>query len=272
MNRLNIKRLTHTGLILFVLISFNACVQNDEPKKELPEAIVEMIDVGGYELEVISRGKGDHTIILESGLDETYDTWIEPGIFDSLAQYYKVIAYNRAGYGKSDRGPVPRVPMQVFNDLKSIIDSKSNNEQVFLVGHSMGGAYVRATAIQYPEQVAGIVLIDPSHEDPNDEEPIPYEEIDYWVTQQVQHGAKDEVTVINEVVEFMRGLENLPDQPTVVLTARNTEHFSHMLPLHESLGQGVSPENFIHEIVDTGHFIHVEDPVYTINVIRSLVN
>lgn len=124
-----------------------------------------LIDVGGYRLHVDSRGPASAgpTVILEggAGLGSVTWGWIQPRI----AETTRVVAYDRAGVGWSDRGPEPRDGQQIARELHSALQGAGIQEPYVLVGHSFGGLYVRMFADMYPEEVVGLVLVDPTHPD-----------------------------------------------------------------------------------------------------------
>jgi pimeloyl-ACP methyl ester carboxylesterase len=106
---------------------------------------------------------GRPTIILESGLGFPLIewAWVQP----ALAQVTRVVAYDRAGIGWSERGPLPRDGQRIAHELHATLHAAGIDGPYVLVGHSAGGLYARRFAALYPAEVAGMVLIDPSHED-----------------------------------------------------------------------------------------------------------
>jgi pimeloyl-ACP methyl ester carboxylesterase len=83
----------------------------------------------------------------------------------AVAATTRVCAYDRAGLGWSDPGPTPRDARQVVHELHTLLDRAAIAPPYVLVGHSIGGMYVRVYAAQYPNEVAGLVLVDSSHPD-----------------------------------------------------------------------------------------------------------
>jgi pimeloyl-ACP methyl ester carboxylesterase len=82
-----------------------------------------------------------------------------------VAQTTRVCAYDRAGLGWSERGPEPLTVEHTVEELHTLLTNAGIEGPYVLVGHSLGGAYVRAYAFRYPEEVVGLVLVDASHED-----------------------------------------------------------------------------------------------------------
>lgn len=123
----------------------------------------QMIDVGGYRLHLYCIGQntdGRPTVILESGLGATSSAWawIQP----EVAKTTRVCAYDRAGMGWSDSSPAPRDAQNIATELHTLLQNAQIPGPYVLAGWSYGGMYVRQYASQYPDEVAGLVLIDSS--------------------------------------------------------------------------------------------------------------
>jgi pimeloyl-ACP methyl ester carboxylesterase len=121
----------------------------------------QLVDVGGYRLHINCIGQGRPTVILESGLANPSSIWgwVQP----EVAHGTRVCAYDRTGVGWSDAGPEPRDGQQIARELHTLLDRANIPGPYVLVGHSVGGLYVRVYAAQYPQDVAGMVLIDAEH-------------------------------------------------------------------------------------------------------------
>ena len=116
------------------------------------------IDVGGHRLHVNCAGSGSPTVILESGLGESGAYW--GWISTAVARDTKVCVYDRAGRGWSEPAPVAQDGLAVARDLHDLLECGNVQAPYVLVGHSSGAQYVRIFAGRYPEQVAGVVLLD----------------------------------------------------------------------------------------------------------------
>ena len=121
----------------------------------------EMIDLGGRRLHVVRAGprSGQRTIVLEHGAFGCASDW---GVVQArlAAKGLHSIAYDRAGLGLSDPGPLPRDGRALNADLSSLLSVMGEAGPFVLVGHSMGGLMVRLFALTHPEQVSGVVLVD----------------------------------------------------------------------------------------------------------------
>jgi pimeloyl-ACP methyl ester carboxylesterase len=121
------------------------------------------VDVGGYRLHIHCVGEnidGRPTVILETGLGSTSSAWawIQP----EVARTTRVCAYDRAGAGWSDPGLTPRNGQSIVTELHALLQNAQLPGPYVLAGWSYGGLYIRAYADRYPDQVAGLVLIDSS--------------------------------------------------------------------------------------------------------------
>jgi len=108
-------------------------------------------------------GQGSPTIILESGSGGPSIDWLM--VQPEVAKFSRVCSYDRAGYGWSDAGPEPRSSLEIAHELKQLLQAADEKGPYVLVGHSMGGYNIRVYTGQYPNDVAGMVLVDASHED-----------------------------------------------------------------------------------------------------------
>jgi pimeloyl-ACP methyl ester carboxylesterase len=125
-----------------------------------------LIDVGGYRLHLDCTGTsrpGSPTVILEAAFANTSVVWskVQPGV----ASFTRVCSYDRAGYGWSDTGPLPRTAGHMVMELHTLLARAGVPGPYVLVGHSYGGAIMQLYAFTYPQQVAGLVLVESMHED-----------------------------------------------------------------------------------------------------------
>lgn len=125
-----------------------------------PRAVVHgrLVDVGPYRLHLQCSGTGTPTVVVEPGGGASAATlgWIAPAV----ARQTRVCVYDRAGRGWSDPAEIPPDGAQVADDLHTLLDRAHVTGPYVLAGHSFGGLYVQAFAARYPDQVAGLVLID----------------------------------------------------------------------------------------------------------------
>lgn len=115
----------------------------------------------GRRMNLTCMGEGSPVVLLEAGLGPSRWGFVQP----KMARITRSCSYDRAGMGFSDVGPRPRDAVAVAADLHALLTAAGLKGPYVLVGHSLGGFFVRLFADLYPEQVAGMVLIDPSAED-----------------------------------------------------------------------------------------------------------
>jgi pimeloyl-ACP methyl ester carboxylesterase len=115
-------------------------------------------DVGGHRLHLDCTGTGSPTVVLESGLGEISPHWA--WIARSVAADTRVCAYDRAGQGWSDDSSGPRDGATIAADLHTLLQKANEPGPYVFVGHSIGGPYVMTYAQRYPDEVAGMVLLD----------------------------------------------------------------------------------------------------------------
>lgn len=173
--------------LVFAILAFSAVgggyetVQGATASDVLP-ATGRLIDVGGHKLYLNCVGSGSPTVVLEPGGGGTSSQlgWIAPAV----AQSTRVCVYDRAGRGWSETADSPQDGAQIATDLHTLLHRGGVTGPYVLAGHSFGGLYVRIFAAHYPDEVAGLVLVDstasrepatsviPSSEDGNSDYPV----------------------------------------------------------------------------------------------------
>jgi len=113
----------------------------------------------GCRLYAFEEGKGEATVLFESGIGATHLNW--RGIQDSIATLAHTVSYDRAGLGWSGPSQSPRTPGNIAAELHQMLEAAGLKPPYVLVGHSFGGVVMRRFALLYPEEVSGVVLVDP---------------------------------------------------------------------------------------------------------------
>ncbi|MEZ4737663.1 MAG: alpha/beta hydrolase [Caldilineaceae bacterium] len=124
----------------------------------------QLVDVGGYKLHIVCTGpqnKDAPTVILDHVGAANAAQWglVQP----EIAKTTRVCAYDRAGFGWSERGPTPRDARQSMLELHSLLGKAGIPAPYVLVGHSYGANVARLYVAEYPDEVGGMVLVDPGH-------------------------------------------------------------------------------------------------------------
>lgn len=118
------------------------------------------IDIGGRRINMHCAGTGTPTVILMAGIFSWSVVWYKTQ--PVIAQNTRVCTFDRASYGFSDPAPRPQLLAEVVEDLHAALKAGTIPGPYVLVGHSLGGIEVRLYAQRWPEEVAGMVLVDSS--------------------------------------------------------------------------------------------------------------
>jgi len=136
------------------------------------------VDVGGRKIHLECKGAGAPAVILISGYRNNAEIWtVEPGpgltpVFTAVAQFTRACAYDRPGtlldadhLSRSDRVPMPRTAEAITTELHAMLDPAGIKGPYVLAAHSLGGLFAWLYTATYPEDVAGLVLVDAWQED-----------------------------------------------------------------------------------------------------------
>lgn len=145
-------------LVGFVFQSYSSYVDSTSFDKR-----GEMIDIGGYSLYVEDTGTGKVTVIFDAGMGDDSSVWNK--VVEEVSQFSRVITYDRAGLGWSEKSPHERDSKTIVAELHSVLGEKGITGPIILVGHSFGGVNMQRYTLAYPEDVAALVLVDSAHED-----------------------------------------------------------------------------------------------------------
>ena len=270
-----------------------------------------LIDIGGRRLWLECRGSGGPTVILEAGFRTRADLWsndlIQPNaprtmVLPGVARFTRVCAYDRPGTAtvldgallpsRSDAVPMPRTAQDAVSDLHALLDVAAIPGPYVLVGHSFGGLLVRLYAATYPDEVAGMVLVDAFSETLRDEmtaeqwraydeifQPVPAELVDY----------RDlEFTDLDASLDQMRdtaAASPLRSIPLVILSRGQAMAMPADLPgglsggmletAWQSAQQGLAgllPDARHVIATESEHYIQLQQPELVIDAVRAVVD
>jgi pimeloyl-ACP methyl ester carboxylesterase len=240
-------------------------------------ARVEIVD--GRQLEIATAGTGGAaTVVFESGLGEDWTHWDE--VASEVARHTRIFAYSRPGTGAS--GPVTnsRDPKTIVEELRALLAARRCAPPYLIVGHSMGGTYMELFAKSHPEEVAGVVLVDPRHRDfldactgaglPLDTCGIPESVLE---TQSAATIA--EYHAFTAASDQMRAAGPFGSYPVRVLTATNHPWSVAQESLWESMlaslaAEAVDGQQII--VKGAGHHIQLDRPDVVVNAILSILS
>ncbi len=149
-------------LMLFVILILQSVIVNylagrRWQKKPLPPG--ERVDLGGFGLYLLIKGQESPTLIIENALGASSFEWWP--IQSSLARVTRVVSYDRAGYGWSEKGPLPRTGENIARELHALLERKSIPGPYLFLSYSQGAIYSLHFAKLFPQEVEGMLFLDP---------------------------------------------------------------------------------------------------------------
>jgi pimeloyl-ACP methyl ester carboxylesterase len=151
-------------LVALVAGAIYQAIATEMDQRAASPAPGEMVDVGEHRLHINCLGQGSPTVVLDSGWGYTsveWSAWVQP----EVAKHTRVCAYDRAGMSWSEPGLGAPDATRTTAELHTLLQEADEEGPYVLVGHSLAGLYSRIYAERYPEEVAGMVLVDSSHPD-----------------------------------------------------------------------------------------------------------
>jgi pimeloyl-ACP methyl ester carboxylesterase len=166
-----------------------------------PPAPGRLIDIGGRRLHLNCTGDGSPTVVVENGGGAFSIDWAL--VQSEVAKTTRICTYDRAGYAWSDPGPLRDLPEQTIADFELLLRIADVRPPYVLVGQSIGGILVRDYQRRLQDAVAGLVLVDPTHD-----EGLAY----------VINGQPRPISLVtrSELQAFMRELMAKPSAPLVL--------------------------------------------------------
>ena len=249
----------------------------------------QLVDAGGYHLDVVRAGSGTPAVVLVGGLGNALDTWAQ--IVPSAAQFSTVLAYSRSGLGRSEMGPSKHTAKDSVLELHALLAKLNLKPPYVLVGASYGGILVRLYTSVYPAEVAGLVLVDGGHEqqvqrygrlDPK--YPAQFRDFFAEKLKSLKGAEADETreSVRIQNAGAVEGLQPLPDIPIAVLTSMKVDPKPDFV---NQTAQGHDAWRAMHEewfqrsrngwhIVTSrsGHHIQDDEPQLVIEAIRFVLD
>jgi Predicted hydrolases or acyltransferases (alpha/beta hydrolase superfamily) len=146
----------YVALVFVLLIMFQRLATAGEDPPGM------LADVGGYRLHIYCLGQGSPAVILDAGLGGSSQDWKR--VQSGLAATTRVCIYDRAGYGWSDPGPLPRTSSRIASELRTLLTRAGIPPPYVLAGHSFGGYNMRLFSSFFPRETVGLVLVDSLHE------------------------------------------------------------------------------------------------------------
>ncbi len=261
------------GLILAIVISVIYPVQFVRACEKTPDFFKKSINIGGYKLYIHSEGKGKPVVVFDSGYGDSSESW--SNVQTALSKTFRSVSYDRAGLGKSGKSPYPRTSVIKAWELHELLHKAGINGPFILVGHSLGAYNVRMFASMYPNEVKGIVLIEPTHEDHNEKMILTqHPEVQEFMKSQFNaEGTYEEFLESSKQVKATR--KCLKNIPLTVITATNhgvgQEYEDIWMKMQKDT---VSLSKYGKHIIAEGcnHYVQNEKPEIVINAIKDMIS
>jgi len=254
------------------------------------DGVTRQVEAGPHRIDTTVFGTGTPAVVIEPGFGGTAAAW--RAVAEAVAGDTTVVTYDRSPYGASSPARDARTPQDIARDLNGVLDALGIDDPVILVGHSIGGLHVRAFAERYDHRVAGLVLVDSSH----DAQEQILKELPWWVrmaqrlmipmmmvaTRKARGGA-DRRSVIREERSFNRVMASgkpvlthgLGGRPVAVITAGPGKIIKgpawqtwHTLQA-ELAALSTNRRHIVASHPD--HYVHKKDPDLVIGTIRDVV-
>jgi len=120
----------------------------------------QLVDVGTHHLHLRCGGAGSPSVVFDAALGASSLSWslVQPGV----ERVTRACSYDRAGFGWSEAGPLPRTAARLADELHELLWRAAVPPPYLFVGHSFGGLVVRLLAARHPKNVAGLILLEPA--------------------------------------------------------------------------------------------------------------
>lgn len=267
---------------------------------EFPAIPGKRFDVGGYQLHIHCSGSGSPTVIVDVGLGDDSTDWSP--IQQAVSTNTRICVFDRPGYGWSDFGPSPRTSNRIASELEILLEQAEIAPPYILVGHSFGGYNIRVFAANNPQMVAGMVLVDASHEDqynqfkiklpnnfnrrgtimilPKSTDSLAHANKPPVLRERAFHAARAEISALDESSMQLQKNSALPIVPLIVISRGKPEWYGDVsqqqrentwIDLQQDLSRlsPISTHMFAHQ---SGHAIPHEQPEIIIEAIEHIVS
>lgn len=231
--------------------------------------------VDGRQVEYVLAGQGEPVVVFENGLGATLDWWAK--VWPDTVAQTRALAYDRAGYGRSDASLQPRDGAHVVEELRALLRAQDLPPPYVLVGHSLGGLYMQLFARQYPGEVAALVLVDSTHPDQvkgagNPERWPVWLKVLFRAT--ASETARQELAAVDATGDAVSSLPVDSTVPVWVLSALRTTGAPSVLADDAAQKRADIAQLYPGSTqvwVDSGHGIPLEKPEAVVSAIRDAV-
>ncbi len=211
-------------------------------------------------------------VIMDAGYGDYSKAW--KSIYPEISKLTQVILYDRAGLGKSERSSNPRTSLYMVEELRELLKSKNVLPPYILVGHSYGGVNMRLFNNMYPQEVAGLVLIDSTPED-YQERFLPFMSDEFKEAYNKQFTLEGDFHEFKESLDQLHFSNRITDTPTIVVSAGKKAHYSNESQalwnrMQEEILRFTTKGEFV-VVEKSTHYIQNDEPLLVINTIEKLI-
>ena len=252
-------------IILATTLSGGSIWLADRAVDDLPGRL----EVDGRMLRMRIEGQGSPTVVLEIGLGGPLEEW--DMVQTEVARFAKVVAYDRIGAVDTKSSLTGE---EIAHELHAALKNAGVQPPYVLVGQSLGGVYNRIFASLYPEEVAGMVLLDPTQEEFLDWLEIhhPKQKLNKRIVKNWAEGAG-----IWDTMDQVRVSAPLPDVPVIVVTG--TKFIDDKLRIKTLPMWTASHKKWVSSLpqgqhvlaTESGHGVQIEAPELVVDLIRNVV-
>ena len=241
-----------------------------------PDTLKVLVD--GHEMVLYKTGNKGPVVLLEAGGNSNHNSW--NSIVPELSKTMTVITYDRPGYLSSVSCTKPRTANRVAEELKQALVTAGIKGPYIIGGWSCGGAFARAFAAKYPQEVKGLLLVDPAAKEVYDQMAMQYPDA---FTRIYNERTGDNLAAEDEFSAMM---------PTMYQASLSDKNYKGKIELliagsysgwttfeqlkkiwiDELVEWAKARNNSKYEIVNSGHAIQFEKPETVINAIKRLAN
>lgn len=265
----------HYLKLLSILVVFGSC--NSEPDYHYTL-------VNGKKQYVLTWGKGEPVVVFINGGGSGLEDF--KIVQEEIAKTSKTLSYDKAGIGKSELADSPRTLENVYDELKELLSKEGiSNTPIIFVGHSMGGYVARYYLNRYPDNIVGLVLVDPGSEFLEEEHRKILTEKekmiqDSTLTAQIElipKGFQMEALAYPLHDSTLKTLTIKTDIPIILLESNKVESASDkmLIDIQKRLYRDFQrkvPQTKIISTSQSGHFIQLEEPELVTQAIREIIS
>lgn len=228
---------------------------------------------------IVVAGHGSPTVVFESGLGHGKRTW--GPVFNAVSAATRAVVYDRAGYGQSEASNQSRDGLQIVLELRALLQTEGIAPPYVLVGHSLGGTFMKLYAKSFPDEVAGVVLVDARHAEFTQrcrQLGVPrllYDPPEALLAM-LSPTARAELQAAPLTLKQTRRAGTFPAVPLIVLTQSNATSkwprgLSKVWAASQQRMAKMSKLGRIKVLDDSGHNVHQDRPEVVVRAILSVV-